>query len=34
VAEALNFAGLPINPGLVITAGNLNDQLADLPEYK
>jgi uncharacterized protein (TIGR02117 family) len=34
VAEALNFAGMPINPGLVITAGNLNDQLADLPEYK
>jgi uncharacterized protein (TIGR02117 family) len=27
VAEALSVAGLPISPGSVITAGNLNDQV-------
>jgi hypothetical protein len=30
VAEALNAAGLPVNPGSVITAGSLGDQLQPL----
>jgi len=34
VAEALAYAGLPIYPASVITAGNLSGQLAGLPERK
>jgi uncharacterized protein (TIGR02117 family) len=34
VAEALRFSGLPIDPRFVITAGNLNNQLAELTAPK
>ena len=33
VAEALSAAGLPINPGYVITAGSLSDQLRPLARF-
>jgi uncharacterized protein (TIGR02117 family) len=32
VAEALSSAGLPLSPGLVITAGNLRSEIAEMSE--